>query len=107
MGEDGFTVFEMAIAMTVMVVVTVMSLVAVQVMSAVSQQTVDQGQANQTSSIALTQLREEVLSANVLFPPTSDFNPTAANGGLAYVDGQTTGTDCASATTEGAGDGVN
>lgn len=71
-GEDGFTVIEMMIATTVMMVVALMAFYGIATMSSVSTQGQARAQANTVVSSALDQIRLEVTSANIIYDPAAE-----------------------------------
>jgi len=89
--EEGFTAVEMAIAMGLMVTISIMGFQGVQSLLGVATTTLNNAQSATASASAVNELRQEILSGNILFDPNSEFN------GMSNPTGQ--GTNCAYPTT--------
>jgi hypothetical protein len=85
--EDGtFSVLEVVIACTIMTVVALMGFKSVGTVAKVGWMTFDESYANRASALAVDEIRAEVVSGNIIFDPSTSFNPSG---------GYPTGEDCA------------
>ncbi|MGH9917817.1 MAG: hypothetical protein ACRD6W_02930 [Nitrososphaerales archaeon] len=91
----------MVIAMVVMLVVALMGFESMGTVSNVGWATFNQAYSSRKSALAISELRAEVVSGNIIFDPSSQaFNPTGGYDG-------SSGTDCETQVSENAGDGTN
>ena len=77
--EAGFTALEMVMAMALLVMVMLMGFKAVQIVLSVGNTTLSQSQATTAASLALTEMRQEVTSANILFNPATEGSNAGTN----------------------------
>ncbi|MHB8440072.1 MAG: PulJ/GspJ family protein [Acidimicrobiales bacterium] len=71
-GESGFTIVEVIAAMGVMSIVMLMGLSATGNLLNVSTDAIGKGQATTQVVAALTELRQEIISANIVFDPATE-----------------------------------
>ena len=101
--EEGFTAVEMAIAMGLMVTISIMGFQGVQSLFGVATTTLNNAQSATTSASAVNELRQEILSGNILFDPNDEFNGTSNPPGqncaypttIQHSDEHTTNMNCA------------
>lgn len=89
--ERGFTMIEVVCAMVVMLVVLVMGLNATGSLLGSEAQAIGKGQATLQATAAINELRQEIVSANILFDPADDVYSNGAN----YAGTNADGTDIA------------
>jgi prepilin-type N-terminal cleavage/methylation domain-containing protein len=77
--EEGFTLIEIVIAMTVLVVVLTLSMQAVSTVLGLSTLATSTGYANEQAALAMTELRQEIISADILFNPATEGSNAGAN----------------------------
>jgi hypothetical protein len=85
--ESGFSITEVAFAMAVMLVVMMMGLRASSGLLKVETAAVGKGEATLQVTGALNELRQEIISANVLFDPASDHTAGGVNYAGTNPDG--------------------
>ncbi|MHB8681979.1 MAG: PulJ/GspJ family protein [Acidimicrobiales bacterium] len=85
--EAGFSVTEVAFAMAIMMIVLLMGLRATGSVLNVETQAVGKGQATTQVVAALNELRQEIVSANVLFDPAGDHYSNGSNYAGTNADG--------------------
>ena len=78
--EAGLSMMEIAFAMAIMMVVLVMGLRATGSLLGVESQAVSKGQSTTEVVVALDQLRQEIVSANVIFDPANDYSTQVVHG---------------------------
>ena len=83
--EGGFTMVEVVLAMGVMMIVLIMGMRAATSAVNVETQTVSKGQATTQAVIALTELRQEIVSANVIFDPANEIYHSGSKTGQNYA----------------------
>lgn len=83
--EGGFTMVEVVVAMGVMMLVLVMGMRAATSAVNVETQAVSKGQATTQAVIALTELRQEIVSANVIFDPANEIYHSGSKSGQNYA----------------------
>lgn len=100
-GEAGQTVLEVALAVTILVGVVSTAFVGLSTALSAEAGADAKGQATYEAGAAMSEIRQEVISANILFDPQDEFNSTGGYNG-------TTGTNCAvPTTTKIGGTGIN
>ncbi len=77
--EGGFTLIEVVIAMGVLVVVLTLSMQAVSTVLGLSTLATSTGYANEQAALAMTELRQEIISADILFNPASEGSDAGTN----------------------------
>jgi prepilin-type N-terminal cleavage/methylation domain-containing protein len=77
--EGGFTLVEMVIAMAMLTVILTLSMQAVSMVLGLSTLAASTGYANEQASLTLNQLREEIISANILFNPSTEGTNAGTN----------------------------
>jgi len=70
--EAGFTALEVVVAMGMLVVVMAIGMQAVGTMLGVGNQAISQRQASAVSALIMNELRQEAVSANILFNPATE-----------------------------------
>jgi hypothetical protein len=98
--ESGQSMLEVLVAMSLLVVLATMGLLAVSTNMKVSAQGLGKAQGTFADNAVLAELRQEVVSANIVYDPSTEFNPTGGFNG-------TSGTNCLSSTSSGSGNGWN
>ena len=83
--DGGFTMVEVILAMGVMMIVLIMGMRAATSAVNVETQAVSKGQATTQAVIALTELRQEIVSANVIFDPANEIYHSGSRNGQNYA----------------------
>ena len=83
--EGGFSMVEVVVAMGVMMLVLVMGMRAATSAVNVETQAVSKGQATTQAVIALTELRQEIVSANIIFDPANEIYHSGSKSGQNYA----------------------
>jgi type II secretory pathway pseudopilin PulG len=84
-GEGGFNMVEIVVAMGIMMVVLMVGMVAASTAVDVETQATGKGQATAQVVAALTELRQEIVSANVIFDPANDVYTSGPHTGANYA----------------------
>jgi hypothetical protein len=84
-GEDGFNMVEIVFAMGIMMVVLMVGMVAASTAVDVEAQATGKGQATTQVVAALTELRQEIVSANIIFDPADDLYTSGPDSGANYA----------------------
>lgn len=90
--EGGFSMIEVTLAMGVMMVVLISGMRAATSAVNVETQAVSKGQASTQAVIALTELRQEIVSANVIYDPAGEIYHSGSKSGQNYAGKNTDGT---------------
>jgi prepilin-type N-terminal cleavage/methylation domain-containing protein len=80
LGDDGYTLIEILVAMTIAVIVIGLILVSVPLIVQLSSNTVAAGQANDRAYVVLGELQRQVVAADVIFDPATE----STNAGTMY-----------------------
>lgn len=91
-GEGGFNMVEIVVAMGIMMAVLMVGMVAASTAVDVETQATSKGQATAQDVAALTELRQEIVSANVIFDPANDMYTSGAQSGTNYAGTNADGT---------------
>lgn len=94
-GEGGFNLVEIAVAMGLMMVVLMVGMVAASTAVDVETQATGKGQATTQVVAALTELRQEIVSANIIFDPVNDVYTSGPETGVNYAGSNPDGTKIA------------
>ena len=78
-GEGGFTLIEVVLAMAMLVVVLTLSMQAVSTVLGLSTLATSTGYANEQAALAMTELRQEIISADILFNPATEGSDAGTN----------------------------
>lgn len=78
--ETGFTAVEMAVAAAIMVIVSTIGFSAVGSVFGTGARALDKAQSTTSASQALSELRQEIVSGNVLYDPNSEFGTVCGTG---------------------------
>lgn len=90
--ESGFNIVEIVVAMGIMMVVLMVGMVAASTAVDVETQAASKGQATTQVVSALTELRQEIVSANIIFDPVDDVYTSGPNTGANYAGTNPDGT---------------
>jgi flagellar basal body-associated protein FliL len=90
--EGGFNIVEIVVAMAVMMVVLMVGMVAASTAVKVEAQATGKGQATTQVVAALTELRQEIVSANIIFDPGNDVYTSGPQSGVNYAGANPDGT---------------
>ncbi|MHB8593853.1 MAG: hypothetical protein ACYDB3_05880 [Acidimicrobiales bacterium] len=85
--EEGFSMMELVFAMGVMMVVMFMGLKATGSLLKVEGEAVSKGQSTTQTAAAFNELRQELVSANILFDPANEFDSNNVNYAGTNPDG--------------------
>jgi len=91
-GEAGFNMVEIIVAMGLMMVVLMVGMKAASTAVDVESQATSKGQATTLVVTAMTELRQEIVSANVIFDPANETYTSGPNSGANYAGANPDGT---------------